>query len=248
MKAIIISAGSASRLGELTKEKPKGLLDINGKTILDRQISLFRKNGIDEIIIITEPHKNFGIENVSYINDEHYEQHDVLGSLMAAKDEINGRVLTSYSDILFEESILLQLLEFSGDIGIPVDLDWEKSYESRTEHPKSEADNVLLKNNKIIQIQKNITDSGKGEIVGEFLGPIILSTKGAKIFVENYERLEKEHQGPFHMAPSLKKAYLTDMIQELIDLNYQVTPIIISGKWCEIDTSEDLERAKKLFL
>jgi len=247
MKAIIISAGSASRLGELTKEKPKGLLDINGKTILDRQISLFRKNGIDEIIIITEPHKNFGIENVSYINDDHYEQHDVLGSLMAAKDEINGRVLTSYSDILFEESILLQLLEFSGDIGIPVDLDWEKSYESRTEHPKSEADNVLIKNKKIICIQKEIEKMAADEVMGEFLGPMILSEKGSGIFVENYLKLQQTHHGPFHKAPSLKKAYLTDMLQELIDLGYDVIPIIINGKWCEIDTQQDLEKARKLF-
>ncbi len=98
MKAIIIAAGSSSRL-QLAEGKPKGLLDINGKTIFDRQISLFRSNGIDEIIIITGKH-SLGIKNVSYINDEHYEQHEVLGSLMAAKDEIKGRVLTSCSAIL----------------------------------------------------------------------------------------------------------------------------------------------------
>jgi len=37
------------------------------------------------------------------------------------------------------------------------------------------------------------------------------------------------------------------MIQELIDLGYSVYPIIVSGKWCEIDTPQDLERARKLF-
>ena len=247
MKAIIIAAGSANRLGKLVKEKSKGLLDINGKTILDRQISLFKKNGINEIIIITGPNKNFGIENVSYINDTNYEQHDVLGSLMVAKDEIKGKILTSYSDILFEESILHQLLEFSGDIGVPVDLDWEKSYENRTEHPKSEADNVLIKNEKIIQIQKQIEKKDDGDVIGEFLGPMIFSERGSKIFVENYLKLEQTNQGSFHKAHSLKKAYTTDMLQELIDLEYDVKPIIINGKWCEIDTQQDLERARKLF-
>ena len=245
MKAIIIAAGSSSRL-QLAEGKPKGLLDINGKTILDRQISLFRNNGIDEIIIITGKH-SFGIKNVSYINDEHYEQHEVLGSLMAAKDEINGRALTSYSDILFEESILLQLLEFSGDIGIPVDLDWEKSYDGRTQHPKLEADNVLIKNKKITSIQKRIEKTTGNDVIGEFLGPMILSEKGSEIFVENYLKLLQTHQGSFHKASSLKKAYLTDMLQELIDLGYEVEPIIVNGKWCEIDTPQDLERAKKLF-
>ena len=248
MKAIIISAGSASRLGELVKNKPKGLLDINGKTLIDRQISLLRKNGIDNVIIITGRHKNFGVENVSYINDEHYEQHDVLGSLMAANNEIKDRVLISYSDLLFEESILQQLLEFSGDIGIPVDLNWEKSYEGRTQHPKSEADNVLIENGKIVRIQKEIENTSNHQTVGEFLGLMILSEKGSEIFLENYCKLQQIHSGPFHKAPSLEKAYLTDMLQELIDLGYDLKPIIIDGRWCEIDTPQDLENARKLFI
>ena len=246
MKVVIISAGDASRLSQLTKEKPKGLLDINGKTILDRQISLFRSNGIDDIVIIRGT-QSFGIKNVSYIRDEHCEQHDVLGSLMAAKDEIEGKVITSYSDILFDESILRQLLDFSGDIGIPIDLDWEKSYGGRTQHPRSEADNVLIKNKKIIRIEKGIEKTTEDEIVGEFLGLMALSKKGSEIFVENYLKLLHTHQGSFHKSASLKKAYLTDMIQELIDLGYDVYPIIVSGEWCEIDTQQDLERARKLF-
>jgi len=49
------------------------------------------------------------------------------------------------------------------------------------------------------------------------------------------------------MMPSLEKAYLTDMIQELIDSKIKVTPIVVSGKWCEIDTMQDMQRAAKLF-
>jgi dTDP-glucose pyrophosphorylase len=46
---------------------------------------------------------------------------------------------------------------------------------------------------------------------------------------------------------SLKKAYITDLIQEFINSKTVVTPILISGKWCEIDTIQDLERAQKMF-
>ena len=45
--------------------------------------------------------------------------------------------------------------------------------------------------------------------------------------------------------PSLKKAVLTDMLQELIDSKIIILPIIISGKWYEIDTPQDLDFAKK---
>jgi choline kinase len=247
MIAIILAAGSGTRISKYTKNIPKGLLQINGKSVIQRQIDLFKKKKINEIIIITGPHKNFGIQDVSYINDKEHLNHDVLGSLMVARDSIKGEIITSYSDIIFDEKILDQILNFKGDIGIPIDLDWEKHYEGRTEHPKLEADNVILKDKKIIKIQKNITTKNKDEIVGEFLGPIIFSKKGSEIFMEHYKKIEKTHKKEFHNAPSLEKAYLTDMIQELIDNDVKITPIFINGKWYEIDTPQDLEIVAKLF-
>lgn len=247
MKAIIIAAGYGSRLGNLSKKIPKGLLQINSKSILQMQIELFYKKNINEIVIITGPYKDFGLKNILYINDKDYHNHDVLGSLMATKEIFNGKLITSYSDIIFEEKVLEQILNFQGDIGIPIDLDWEKSYEGRTQHPKSEADNVLLKGGKILKIKKNITSKNEDEIIGEFLGPIIFSECGSKLFVDVYQKLEKSHQGKFYDAPSLKKAYLTDMIQELIEQGITISPIIINGNWCEIDTPQDLTRAEKLF-
>ena len=53
--------------------------------------------------------------------------------------------------------------------------------------------------------------------------------------------------GKFQNAQSFKKAYLTDMFQELIDNKQKISPIIIKGNWCEIDTLQDLDRAKTLF-
>ena len=247
MKVIIIAAGSATRLGKLTEKKPKGLLEINGKSILQRQIDLFKKYDIQDIIIITGPHKKFGLDNVTYVEDIHYEQHDVLGSLMAAKDLLNGKILTCYSDILFDEKVLSQILNFSGDIGIPIDLDWEKNYIDRIQHPKSEADNVILNQKTILKIKKNISFCNSNEVIGEFLGPVIFSENGSKIFVETYRKLRNTHNGNFHNSPSLKKAYLTDMLQELINNNIKIDPIIISGKWCEVDTIEDFKKAEFLF-
>ena len=166
---------------------------------------------------------------------------------MVASNFLNGEVLTCYSDVLFNEEILKQILNFNGEIGIPIDLDWEKNYVGRIQHPKSEADNVILKDTAILEIRKNIPNCNSNEVIGEFLGPIIFSENGAKIFVEKYNKLKKTHQGNFHNAISLSKAYLTDMIQELINNNIKIEPILIHGKWMEIDTPEDLRKAQKLF-
>ena len=246
MKIIIIAAGSSTRLSKEVLDIPKGLLKINDKSIIEIQLDLFKKNQLSDITIITGPNKEkFKFKNANYVLDHDFQNHDVLGSLMACKSIIDDEILTSYSDIIFDENILHSMLDFKGDIGIAVDLDWEKNYINRIQHPKSEADSVLMENNKILKIRKNIKESKSTQNLGEFIGLMKLSKKGAKIFVEKFNHLMESHKGKFHDAPSLKKAYLTDMIQELVDSGILVEPIIINGKWCEIDTPQDLQLARK---
>ena len=248
MKIIVIAAGSGKRIGEKTKDLPKYLLNVNGKTIQQHQLSVFKKFSYDEIIVITGPHKEkFTSNECIYVEDMRYHDHDVLGSLMEARKYISGDVLIVYSDIIFDDKILSQVIEAEVEIGIAVDLDWEGKYNGRTEHPKTEADNVLLDDQKNIKkIKKNISKDSES-IIGEFIGIMKLSAKGSKIFVDKYVELEKINPKNFHNSTSFEKAYLTDMLQELIDNKIQVTPIFINGKWCEIDTMQDLNIASQLF-
>ena len=249
MKAIILAAGSSTRLGDLTTNLPKGLLEINSKSIIERQIDIFKKYGISEIFIIIGPNSsNFKFENVTYIADNDYLEHDVLGSMMTAKNEMNEELIFSYSDILFDEQIFESILTFSGDIGIGVDLNWRNAYGGRTGHPLEQADNVLLENNIILKIKKNISEFKENQFLGEFIGITKFSKNGCLQFKKKYHELEKSHIGSFQDAPSLKKAYLTDLLQELVDSNIEVFPIFVNGKWIEIDTLQDLEKAKKIFL
>ena len=247
MKVIIIAAGTGIRLGEKGSKLPKALLEVNNQTILSRQISILKKIGVSEIVVITGPYaEKFPSIDITYVNDRDYNEHDVLGSLLVAKDYIQDDLVITYSDILFDEIVLEQIIQQKCDIGIAINMDWKRAYEGRISHPLSEAENVLLDDNKnILKIQKNI--KSHEESVGEFLGLVKLSSNGAKIIADKFEYLLTNHKGKFHDAISLKKAYITDFIQELINSKIIVTPIFISGKWCEIDTNQDLERAQKMF-
>ena len=247
MKAIIIAAGYGSRLGNLTKDIPKALLDINGKSILERQSELLRAAGIKEIIIVTGPNKEkFTDKNFQYIEDNCFEEHEQLGSLMAARKHFDDDIIILFSDILFDNQILSGIINSEAEIVIGVDLGWEKNYVGRTEHPISQADLVLIKNNLILKIQKNLIPDEDSRI-GEFIGIMKMSRSGTKKFLEHYKQLENNFRGKFHTANSIKKAYLTDMFQDIIDSKIAITPIFVKGNWCEIDTNQDLEHAKKLF-
>ena len=248
MKAIFIAAGEGLRLENITKDLPKPLVDVNGKSIIERQISLLRKNNVNDIVVITGYKKEkFTFKNIEYVHNPNFREQEQTGSLMVARSKIAGDILIMFGDILFDEMILQQMLDSKGDIVIAVDKNWEKSYEERHDNPKSEADKVLIKDDKVIQISAKNIEVNDDNYVGELLGLIKLSMKGSKILIDQYEKLENSHIGKFHDAVSFKKAKFVDMLQELLSSGIVITPVSIKGKWCEIDTKHDLEIAKKMF-
>ena len=248
MKAIILAAGEGSRMGKLTQNIPKPLVIVNGKSIIERQLSILKQNKILDVIIVTGSHnEKFNFKNVIYVNDLEHKKHDTLGSLITARDYMNDEIIITYADQIFDEKIMESVINFKGDIGIAVDLGWEKNYVDRDQHPKSEAENILINGNEILEIRKNISECKENEKIGECPGLVKFSRKASKVFLDKYSELEISHQGKFHNAPSLEKAIISDMIQELIGSEINVEPIYVSGKWCEIDTPQDLQIARKLF-
>ena len=248
MKAIFIAAGEGSRMGALTKNLPKPLVDVNGSSIIERQLALLRKNSILDIVIVTGPYsEKFDFANVNYVNDKNFKEHDQLGSLMCAKDNLDDDVIILFADIIFEESILEQILESKHDVTIAVDMNWKELYRNRKNNSFNDADKVIIEDGKATRIFKKMKENDKNFTIGEFIGLMKLSQNGAKQFKEEYEKLEFSHSGNFHDAETLQTAKLIDILQDLIEKQIKVNTISITGKWCEIDTTEDLSVAKRLF-
>ena len=248
MNAIIIAGGSSTRLRPLSNEIPKTMIEICGKSILERQIEIFQICGISDITVVTGyQSEKINLPNITCIKNEKYKSTNINEGLFCAKAKLNDSVVIAYGDLMFEYEVLERILNFKGDIGVGVRLNWKPHYKGRTLHPISEAENVVIENNKIVKIRKNISKCEKNQIIGEFIGIMKLSKNASDILVQKYLELQKSHIGKFHNAPSLKQAYTTDMLQEIIDSDYLVEPVIIEGKWCEIDTIQDIEYAKRIF-
>ena len=65
-----------------------------------------------------------------------------------------------------------------------------------------------------------------------------------EIFKQNFHRVKKLYWNkPFQRAKIFQKAYLTDLIQELVDIGVKVHCVIIESGWKEIDTVEDYKKA-----
>src|SRR5689334_7727682 len=113
MKAIIISAGQGSRLGGLVSDRPKCLIDFNGRTLLDRQLDTLAANGIEDAVVVTG-FKDDRIEEalakrgrgprVRTIFNPFYKVADNTGSLYMAREELAGDCLVWNGDTLVSDA------------------------------------------------------------------------------------------------------------------------------------------------
>ena len=247
-KVLIVAAGLGSRLKNHTEDSPKCMLDFGGKTLLERQIMAYRKCNIEDINVIRGYKKSkINYKDLKYFDNDDYENNNILNSIFYGEKVINGNIIIAYSDILFDHHVVQRALESDHDISVVVDIDWQQYYVDRVDHPLSEAENVIFNsNNEVVKIGKIATE--KQEVHGEFIGMIKLSPKGAEIFKQNFHRVKNKYWNkPFQRAKKFQNAYLTDMIQELVDIGQKVHCVIIERGWKEIDTVEDYKKALKYF-
>ena len=243
-KALIIAAGLGSRLKKHTENLPKCMLDFGGKTLLQRQLDSYKECGINDISLIRGYKKEkINYKGINYFENIDYKNNNILNSIFYAEKVINGNIIISYSDILFDSSVVERTLKSDHDISVVVDIDWRGYYVGRKDHPISEAENVIFNsNNEVEKIGK--INKGNEDVHGEFIGMIKLSSRGTEIFKEHFHRLKKIYWNkPFQRAKIFQKAYLTDFIQELVDIGIKVHCVIIESGWKEIDTVEDYKKA-----
>ena len=243
-KALIVAAVLGSRLKKHTENLPKCMLDFGGKTLLQRQLDAYKKNHIKNISLIRGYKKEkINYKGIKYFENPDYRNNNILNSIFYGEDVINGSIIISYSDILFNSNVVKRTLDSDHDISVVVDIDWRGYYVGRKDHPISEAENVIFNsNNEVEKIGK--INTGNEEVHGEFIGMIKLSNRGCAIFKEHFHRLKKIYWNkPFQRAKTFQKAYLTDFIQELVDIGIKVHCVIIESGWKEIDTVEDYKKA-----
>ena len=90
MKAIIIAAGLGNRLMPLTDGTPKCMLDINGKTIMQRQLDVLRQCGTDSIVVVRGYKKEMiNYPGIRYYENTDYKNNNILRSLFYAESEMD---------------------------------------------------------------------------------------------------------------------------------------------------------------
>jgi len=246
LKAIIVAAGPGSRLNRLTRDKPKCLLKVGGQTIMERTLGALRANGIEDISVVRGWQSHLiDFPGLTYYHNPDFRDNNILVSLFYAEEAMTDDFVFSYSDIIYTEEAIARLLRSEADVAAVVDVNWAEQYVERDQHPISEAELVKTVDGRIVKIGKE--EVTPEEAHGEFVGLVKFTIAGAELMKVAYHHASENHDRPFHHAASLRKAYMTDMLQELVDRGIRMDSVDIEGGWSEIDTPQDLAKAQHQF-
>ncbi len=240
---IILAAGRGSRMKELTEDKPKCLVELSGQALLHWQLSDMRSAGIERILVVTGYKKEKILGNFATTSNENWQNTNMLSSLLCAEDFAsncfaNGidKLIISYSDILYHRGHIQKLISAKGHIAIAYDTLWAELWDLRFgEKALEDAETFRHDKGRLLEI------GGKSkilaEIQGQYMGLLAFDKSGWKSLVNAARTL----------GAKTANMDMTAFLQHLLNNNHDIEAVPVSGKWCEVDSSEDLNKyAQKL--
>ena len=255
-RAILIAAGRGKRLGTHTDEVPKSMVDVGAHPILGWVWRAFAAAGIEELVVIRgyrgdvlERFVRGLVPKAIFVDNVEWQTNNILLSLAYARPYLDQPCLLSYSDIIFTPAVARAAVESPAEIGLVIDREFRTIYEGRTEHPLDEGEvSDLMPDGSVARVGKRAL--APANAIGEYIGLTKLGPRGVATVANTLDALAHRYAGrehePFQRAASYRNAYLTDLWQHLIDSGVRIDPILIDGQWREIDTGQDLDRARQL--
>ena len=250
MRSIILAAGEGKRMSSLTKNRPKCLVELFGKSLLERQVATIRSCGISDIVVVTGYKSEvIKIPELKYIKNQDYDKTNMVETLFCAKNELKDSVIVSYGDIIYGKNILQKLMDSTSDISVIVDKEWEKYWRIRSDNPLDDAETLVLDSEfNIKEIGQKTDDIGK--IQGQYIGLMKFQGMGLDSLISFYEKsksLSRNGINPLNSSLPFEKSYMTDLLQGMVDEGFSIKAIPISNGWLEIDTATDHETYTSLY-
>ncbi|QLH07830.1 sugar phosphate nucleotidyltransferase [Nitrosopumilus ureiphilus] len=250
MKAIILAAGQGQRLRPLTNDKPKCLVKLFSKSLLDWQIKNFHDLGIFDISIVKGyKAQTITIANVNYFLNSKYEETNMVETLFCAENKLDGKVIISYGDIIYEKNVLEKLVDDDFDMSVIIDKNWKEYWKMRFQNPLNDAESLILDDKGFIKnIGQKVNDIER--IQGQYIGLMKFQNSGTTILKEFYKKaknLSKTGSNPLNSSIPFQKSYMTDLLQGLIDEGHKIKSIPINNGWLELDSINDYNLYNKKF-
>jgi L-glutamine-phosphate cytidylyltransferase len=228
--AIILAAGRGSRMGDLTSDRPKALVSLAGRTLLDWQIAALTAAGVREITVVG----GFNAEQLrsvwpNVVNYPKWNVTNMVGTLCHVAELLHeSSVVVSYADIVYHPDHVRALLHVPDPIVMTYDDLWHELWTLRFENPLEDAESFTVSDGVIrtIGARAHAIDS----VQGQFMGLIKFSPCGWRKVVRLLRTMSSE---------AIALLDMTGLFRRLLATGVSLTGVPVRGRWCEIDSAHD---------
>lgn len=233
MKAIILAAGRGSRMKNLTDERPKCMVELRGKSLLEWQLQALREAGIDDIAIVTGYKREmFSQWKLKEFHNPRWAETNMVSSLACAYEWLEVEpCIVSYSDIFYDASAVTSLMTSDASLAVTYDPQWLKLWERRFGDPLLDAETFRLNDEGILTEIGNKPNT-VDEVQGQYMGLLRFTPEGWSEVIRIRSRLSNIDCDKMHMTGTLQRVIEAGQIS-VVAVPYQ-------GEWGEVDSAEDL--------
>lgn len=249
VRAIILAGGTLAP-GDLEEklggrvERP--LLDIFGRTILQRQVDALSAAGVKSLMLVSSIAPETVAEN-GPIEAVESPGTGLTGTIMAGleRGDWQERNLLCYSDILFEPATLESLLNETEDVVLLVDRSFREAKPRKSSmdlvvtDPAPPTDLRALRRHELYAVKRISKSLDLDNSHFEFVGLCLLSAQGTRLFRQHFTALEQAEAEP----GQARGASLNAFLQRLIDNGVPVWAREVRHGWLEVHDFEDYKTA-----
>ena len=249
MRLIVLAAGTGSRLAPLTDDRPKCLVELGGKPLLQWTLDAAAATGIDEVVVIggyrADQLRRF---DVTLVVNEDFATTNMVHTLFLAREHFGDGFVMSYGDIVYAPDVLRRVAAVPSGVHVVVDRQWRSYWERRFDDPLQDAETLRFgADGAIFEIGSK--PQSYAQIEAQYIGLVSFRGDGvAALDRAMAAAREDAAQGrhPFGCPRPLESIYMTDLLQGMIGLGQRLSPVPIDGQWIEVDSPRDLTVAEEL--
>lgn len=231
MRALILAAGRGSRLRPLTDDRPKCLVRLAGRALLDWQLDAIRAAGIERIAIVAGWRRDrVGRPGVVRFVNRAWRRTAMVASLLAARRWlVDEPCVVAYGDVVHHPAILRRLAAARGDVAIAYDTGFHSLWRARFARPEDDAESLRVRAGRVRAIGGRVADLAACD--GQFMGLMRITPRG---FAAMRNLLAR--RSPARVA----RLETTHLLAALVADGVAVGAVPVRGRWCEVDAPADL--------
>jgi phosphoenolpyruvate phosphomutase len=240
-RAVVLGASRGAALGELTAERPKALVRVRGKPLMEHIVDAYHGVGVKDVTVVRGYRKEaFDLVGVRYVDNDDYADTGELWSLRLALDEARGEdqtLLLSYGDVLFNRFIVQALGESQGELAVVVDSQWrEGSDQGRwADYVTCSEPDSRRAFYRAITLERVDHDVPEERRHGEWTGFLKVAPGALPRVREAAAELLADRRR--------RKAMISDLLNALIARGERIHVVYVAGHWLDVDSLADVERA-----